>query len=98
MEWDFNKAEVKWFSGAKLNITENCIDRHLPSHGDKTAIIWEPGDPKDEAKKITYKELHENVCRVGNMLKSVGVKKVIVSVFICQWCQSLLMQCSVVQE
>ncbi|NOT75628.1 MAG: acetate--CoA ligase [Cyclobacteriaceae bacterium] len=75
MEWDFNKAEVKWFSGAKLNITENCIDRHLPSHGDKTAIIWEPGDPKDEAKKITYKELHENVCRVGNMLKSVGVKK-----------------------
>ncbi len=61
--------------GGKLNITENCIDRHLDEHGDDTAIIWEPGNPKDEAKKITYRELHRMVCRVANMLKAHGIKK-----------------------
>lgn len=73
--WDFNKPEVRWFSGGKLNITENCIDRHLSTRVNQTAIIWEPNDPKDDAQHITYKELHEQVCRVGNMLKALGVKK-----------------------
>ncbi|MEO8470971.1 MAG: acetate--CoA ligase [Chryseolinea sp.] len=75
LEWDFNKPEVKWFVGGKLNITENCIDRHLATKGDQPAIIWEPGDPKDKSLTVTYKELHEHVCKVGNMLKSLGVKK-----------------------
>ena len=75
LEWDFHKPEVKWFKGGKLNITENCIDRHLASRGSQTAIIWEPNDPKDEAKHITYNELHDQVCRVGNMLKEHGIKK-----------------------
>ncbi len=75
LEWDFNKPEVKWFLGAKLNITENCIDRHLASKGDQTAIIWEPGDPSAEAKFITYRALHRQVCKVGNMLKAHGINK-----------------------
>jgi acetyl-CoA synthetase len=75
LEWDFNKPEVKWFVGGKLNITENCIDRHLLTRSNQTAIIWEPNDPKDAAKHITYKELHEHVCSVGNMLKAHGIKK-----------------------
>jgi acetyl-CoA synthetase len=75
LEWDFHKPEVKWFHGAKLNITENCIDRHLASRASQTAIIWEPNDPKDEAKHITYEELHEQVSKVGNMLKAHGIKK-----------------------
>ena len=75
LEWDFYKPEVKWFIGGQLNITENCIDRHLPSRSNQTAIIWEPNDPKDEPKHITYKMLHEQVCKVGNMLKAKGIKK-----------------------
>src|SRR5687767_8947776 len=75
LDWDFHKPEVKWFIGGKLNITENCIDRHLPSRASQTAIIWEPSDPKDEPKHITYKMLHEEVCRVANMLKANGIKK-----------------------
>ena len=75
LKWDFHKPEVKWFLGGKLNITENCIDRHLPSRSNQTAIIWEPSDPKDQPKHITYKMLHEQVCKVGNMLKAKGIKK-----------------------
>lgn len=75
LEWDFNKPEVKWFIGGKLNITENCIDRHLPAKANHTAIIWEPNNPKDEAKKITYQQLHDEVCKVSNVLKAHGVKK-----------------------
>jgi len=75
LEWDFHKPQVQWFKGGKLNITENCIDRHLPSRANQTAIIWEPNDPNDVAKYITYKELHEQVCRAGNMLKAHGIKK-----------------------
>jgi acetyl-CoA synthetase len=75
LEWDFHKPEVKWFIGGKLNITENCIDRHLPARANQTAIIWEPNDPKDEAKKITYQTLYEEVCKVANMLKANGIKK-----------------------
>jgi acetyl-CoA synthetase len=75
LEWDFKKPEVKWFNGAQLNITENCIDRHLPKRANQTAIIWEPNDPQEEAKHITYQELHDQVCRVANMLKANGIKK-----------------------
>ena len=73
-EWDFSKGEARWFSGAKLNVTTNCIDRHLTHRGDQTAIIWE-GDEPDQDKHITYRELHEQVCRLANVLKDRGVKK-----------------------
>lgn len=75
LEWDFNKPEVKWFINGKLNISENCLDRHLEKRGEQTAIVWEPNDPRDEAKHITYRELHKQVCRVANMLKNQGVKR-----------------------
>jgi acetyl-CoA synthetase len=75
LEWDFSKPAVQWFIGAKLNITENCLDRHLATRGDQNAIIWEPSDPRDAARHITYRQLHEQVCKVGNMLKKLGVRK-----------------------
>ena len=75
LEWDFTKPEIKWFDGAQLNITENCIDRHLRSRGDKTAILFEPNDPNEEAEHITYRELHERVCKFANVLKDQGIKK-----------------------
>ncbi len=75
LEWDFTKPEIKWFEGAKLNITENCLDRHIPTRGDKTAILFEPNDPKEEAQHITYRQLHERVCRLANVLKDHGIKK-----------------------
>jgi acetyl-CoA synthetase len=75
LSWDFTKPEIKWFEGAKLNITENCLDRHLPVRGNKTAILFEPNDPKEEAEHITYRQLHERVCRMANVLLEKGVKK-----------------------
>ncbi|MBX2845923.1 MAG: acetate--CoA ligase [Saprospiraceae bacterium] len=75
LEWDFTKPEVNWFQGGKLNITENCLDRHLATRANQTAIIWEPNDPKSSAKHITYKALHSEVCKVANMLKANGIKK-----------------------
>lgn len=75
LEWDFSKPEINWFKGAKLNITENCLDRHLPVRGDKTAILFEPNDPKEEAQHITYKQLHEKVCKFANVLKDNGIEK-----------------------
>ena len=75
LEWDFSKPEVQWYKGAKLNITENCIDRHLTTRADKTAILFEPNDPKKEAQHISYKELHERVCKFANVLKSQGIEK-----------------------
>lgn len=75
VEWDFTKPEIKWFLGAKLNITENCLDRHLPRRANQTAIIWEPNNPQDQARHITYQQLFEEVCRTANMLKAQGVKK-----------------------
>ncbi|MCH7534575.1 MAG: acetate--CoA ligase, partial [Bacteroidetes bacterium] len=75
LNWNFEEPNVRWFDGAKLNITENCLDRHLAERGDETAIIWEPNDPKEATLKFTYKELHEKVCRFANMLKNNGGKK-----------------------
>lgn len=75
LSWDFTKPEVKWFEGAQLNITENCIDRHLYTRGDKTAIIFEPNGPDEEAQHISYRQLHEKVCRFANVLKEQGIQK-----------------------
>jgi acetyl-CoA synthetase len=75
VDWDFNDYKVEWFSGAQLNITENALDRHLETQGDKAAIIWEPNDPNDEGQTITYRELHTKVCQFANVLKSYGVVK-----------------------
>ena len=73
-ESDFLKGEVRWFLGGKLNASYNCIDRHLDTRADQVAIIWEGDDPDDDAK-ITYRELHEKVCRLANVLKDRGVEK-----------------------
>jgi acetyl-CoA synthetase len=75
LSWDFRKPEVKWFDGATLNITENCIDRHLATRANKTAILFEPNDPSEAAQHITYKELHERVNRFANVLKDRGIEK-----------------------
>lgn len=75
LTWDFKKPEIKWFEGAKLNITENCLDRHLLNRGNKTAIIFEPNNPDEEAQHITYRELHKRVCKMANVLKDQGIKK-----------------------
>jgi acetyl-CoA synthetase len=75
LSWDFTKPEIKWFEGAQLNITENCIDRHLVNRGEKTAILFEPNDPKEDSEHITYKQLHERVCKFANVLKNEGIEK-----------------------
>ncbi len=75
LEWDFEKPEVKWFQGAKLNITENCLDRHLTTQGDKTAIIWEPNAPEAATQHISYSELHQRVSQFANVLKNNGIQK-----------------------
>lgn len=75
LEWNFSEPSVKWFEGGKLNITENCLDRHLATRGDKVALIWEPNDPKEASIRYTYQELYENVCRMANVLKNMGVQK-----------------------
>jgi len=75
LEWNFKEPRIKWFSGAKLNITENCIDRHLDTLGDKPAIIWEPNDPEEHHRVITYKQLHQKVCQFSHVLQNNGAKK-----------------------
>ncbi|MEW7972178.1 MAG: acetate--CoA ligase [Candidatus Thiodiazotropha endolucinida] len=76
VDWSFGKDDlhIEWFKGATLNVAYNCLDRHLESRGDQVAIIWE-GDNPDEDRKITYRELHDEVCKFANVLKSRGVKK-----------------------
>ncbi|MDE3234956.1 MAG: acetate--CoA ligase [Bacteroidota bacterium] len=75
LNWNFTEPKVEWFKGATLNITENCLDRHLEKMGDIPAIIWEPNDPEEHHRIITYKKLHEKVCQFANVLKNNGVKK-----------------------
>jgi acetyl-CoA synthetase len=75
LEWNFEEPRVKWFQGAQLNITENCLDRHLEHRGNKIALIWEPNDPKEMSLRYTYSELHAHVCSMANILKNLGVKK-----------------------
>jgi len=74
MEYDYPKGEIKWFEGGKLNVSVNCLDRHLASRGDQVALIWEGDDPAND-KKMTYRELHQEVCRFANVLKAQGVQK-----------------------
>ena len=73
-EWDFHRGHIRWFEGAKLNVSYNCLDRHLETRGDQVAIIWEGDDPNED-RKITYRELHAEVSKFANVLKSRGVKK-----------------------
>lgn len=74
-EWNFTEPSVKWFVNGKLNITENCIDRHLQERGDKPAIIWEPNNPEERVRVVTYNRLHKRVCQFAQVLKNNGVKK-----------------------
>ncbi len=75
LEWDFEKPSVQWFVNGKLNITENMLDRHLYTKGDRTAIIWEPNDPDENGKKLTYRELYHEVNKAANGLRNIGVGK-----------------------
>jgi acetyl-CoA synthetase len=75
LRWDFNKPQVSWFEGAELNITENCIDRHLATRGDKTAILFEPNNPEEGAEHISYRQLYHRVNKMANVLKSKGIQK-----------------------
>jgi acetyl-CoA synthetase len=75
LEWNFDDPDIKWFVNAKLNITENILERHLYTIGDRPAIIWEPNDPGEEGRTITYQELYHEVCRFSNALKQKGVRK-----------------------
>ena len=75
LSWDFTKPEVSWFEGGKLNITENCLDRHLENKGDQTAIKWIANNPNEQSRCFSYKELHVEVCRFSNVLKGNGAKK-----------------------
>ncbi|MGD8842731.1 MAG: acetate--CoA ligase [Gammaproteobacteria bacterium] len=74
LDWDFNAGKIRWFEGAQLNVSYNCIDRHLPTRGDQVAIIWEGDDPNQDLH-ITYRELHQQVCKFANVLKARGVGK-----------------------
>ncbi|ADB38087.1 acetate--CoA ligase [Spirosoma linguale] len=75
LQWNFTEPTIKWFVGGKLNITENCLDRHLATRGDQPAIIWEPNDPHEASITLTYRMLHDQVCRMANVLKRNGVQK-----------------------
>lgn len=75
LSWNFKEPDVKWFEGGKLNITENCLDRHIALLGDAPAIIWEPNDPKEGPRTLTYSELLYKVCQFAHVLKNNGVKK-----------------------
>jgi acetyl-CoA synthetase len=75
LQWNFTEPDVKWFQGGKLNITENCLDRHLDERGDQPAIIFEPNDPSEAGVTLTYRMLHDQVCRFANVLKRNGVEK-----------------------
>lgn len=75
LDWNFVEPKVEWFKGGKLNITENCIDRHLAERGEEPAIIWEPNNPEERTRIVTYNRLHKRVCQVAQMLTNLGVKK-----------------------
>ena len=75
LDWNFTEPKIEWFGGAKLNITENCLDRHLENNGDDIAIVWESNDPDEASRNISYRELHQQVCTFSNVLKQNGAKK-----------------------
>lgn len=75
LDWNFSEPKIEWFKGGKLNITENCIDRHLETMGNKPAIIWEPNNPEERTRVVTYNRLHKRVCQFAQVLRNNGVKK-----------------------
>ena len=75
LDWDFTKPEVKWFAGATLNITENALDTHAAAKGNQTAIIWEPNNPDEESRHISYRQLLVQVMQFANVLKNNGIQK-----------------------
>ena len=75
LDWNFKEPNIKWYEGGKLNITENCLDRHLKKKGEHTAITWVPNNPKEKSRLLTYQQLHEEVCKFSNVLRSNGAKK-----------------------
>ena len=75
LEWNFKDPKIEWFKGAQLNITENCLDRHLNKFGNQAAIIWEPNNPDEQSRKLTYNDLYKKVCQFSHVLKNNGVKK-----------------------
>ena len=75
VEWNFDEPNVKWFLGGKMNITINCLDRHIEERGDQVAFLWEPNDPKDKRRSLTYKEVLAEVCKCANALKARGISK-----------------------
>jgi acetyl-CoA synthetase len=75
LEWNFKEPKIEWFKGGKLNITENCLDRHIATHGNQPALIWEPNAPDEHSRTLTYKILLEKVCQFAHVLKNNGVKK-----------------------
>ena len=75
LEWNFTEPSVKWFDGGQLNITENCLDRHLEARGNEPALIWEANDPSRPGRVLSYSELHLEVCRFARVLKRNGLKR-----------------------
>src|SRR4051812_36089509 len=75
LNWNFNEPKIEWFIGGKLNITENCLDRHLPQRANQIAYYWEPNNPNEKAIQLTYQQLHDQVCKFANVLKNNNVKK-----------------------
>ena len=75
LDWNFTEPRVSWFNGAQLNITENCLDRHLADKADQPAIIWEPNDPNEFNRVLTYRDLHRQVCLFAQVLLNNGIKK-----------------------
>jgi acetyl-CoA synthetase len=75
VEWDFDEPKINWFINGQLNITQNCIDRHLPHNANKTAFIFEPNNPNEKNEIISYQQLHDEVCKLANVLKKMGVTK-----------------------
>ena len=73
-QWDYRSARIEWFHGGQLNVCHNCLDRHLPTRGDQTALLWE-GDEPGNSQRISYRQLHERVCRLANVLRQRGVAK-----------------------
>ena len=98
LSWNNEGPHVKWFENAKLNITENIFERHLFTHGDKAAIIWEPNDPNEANKIISYRELFELTCQFSNAMLAQGVKKGDRVIIYMPMIPKLLWQCWHVQE
>ena len=87
LDYDFSTAKIRWFEGGKLNVSVNCLDRHIEARANQIAIIWE-GDNPEHSKKLTYAQLHEQVCKFANVLKNHGVQKgdrICIYTFCCIW-------------